>query len=109
MTCRVILFLLLTATVSAAHSWYPFECCSGYDCHPIECHELTTLDDQRVLYSPGPKTVIEFPPPRQSVHRLTATATSVLSRLTALHTAFSFALPLDNDLGWVLGRRGVLN
>jgi len=62
MTCRVILFLLLTATVSAAHSWYPFECCSGYDCHPIECHELTTLDDQRVLYSPGPKTVIEFPP-----------------------------------------------
>lgn len=29
-----IAFFLLTAS-ALAHSWYPYECCSDLDCHPV--------------------------------------------------------------------------
>jgi hypothetical protein len=31
--------LLLTGFL-LAHDWYPAECCSGQDCHPVPCEEI---------------------------------------------------------------------
>jgi hypothetical protein len=32
--------LLAAATPSAAHDWYPMECCSGLDCAPVDTVEI---------------------------------------------------------------------
>lgn len=32
----ILLVVLFLPTVSRAHDWYPIECCSGYDCAPVE-------------------------------------------------------------------------
>jgi hypothetical protein len=41
MLLRIILFLsLMFATPAVAHDWYPFECCSGLDCAPVEKAEV---------------------------------------------------------------------
>lgn len=31
----ILLAACLSASPAAAHDWYPWECCSGYDCGPI--------------------------------------------------------------------------
>jgi len=30
------LFVLMIAAPARAHDWYPIECCSGYDCAPVD-------------------------------------------------------------------------
>jgi len=40
--------LAFATTPTAAHSWYPIECCSGQDCHPIACDQLEEIDDGRI-------------------------------------------------------------
>lgn len=32
--------LFLTATSASAHDWYPWDCCSGHDCAPVERAEV---------------------------------------------------------------------
>lgn len=42
---KYIFFTLLTSILliggTKAHEWYPPACCSGDDCHPVECSSLT--------------------------------------------------------------------
>jgi hypothetical protein len=33
-----VIFLLTTPAV--AHDWYPYQCCSDQDCHPIPCETI---------------------------------------------------------------------
>lgn len=35
------LLCVIGATNAASHDWYPIECCSGYDCAPVEHVENT--------------------------------------------------------------------
>lgn len=36
-----ILFISIILTGgSIAHEWYPYACCSGNDCHPVDCESL---------------------------------------------------------------------
>jgi len=35
-----LLSLMVIATPAVAHDWYPFECCSGLDCAPVEKAEV---------------------------------------------------------------------
>lgn len=42
---------LMIATPASAHDWYPIECCSGYDCAPVEQAELQHGGDQLVVTS----------------------------------------------------------
>jgi hypothetical protein len=42
---RALLILLLSTGFAVAHSFYSPECCSGFDCKPI--------DSKRVAYAPG--------------------------------------------------------
>lgn len=41
----LLLALTFVSTAALAHSWYPWECCGGSDCEPI--------DDKRVQVVPG--------------------------------------------------------
>jgi hypothetical protein len=34
----------LIVSPAGAHSWYPKECCSGNDCRPVPCAELTKIN-----------------------------------------------------------------
>jgi hypothetical protein len=34
------LAVLVAAGGAGAHNWYPVECCSGYDCAPLEAHRV---------------------------------------------------------------------
>lgn len=36
----IIFISLVTLGVAHAHDWYPFNCCSGNDCHPIPCEAI---------------------------------------------------------------------
>ena len=38
--CAIFLFLC-TYNTAYAHSWYPWECCSGMDCAPVEKFSMT--------------------------------------------------------------------
>lgn len=46
----VALTLVCSITDSIAHSWYSPSCCSGQDCHPVPCEELTELTDGGYKY-----------------------------------------------------------
>lgn len=35
----ILLIFFLTTSVSA-HEWYDASCCSGQDCHPIDCEDI---------------------------------------------------------------------
>jgi hypothetical protein len=37
----VLAIALLWAVMALAHSWYPLDCCSGRDCHPVPCAEIS--------------------------------------------------------------------
>ena len=41
----LILFSLGTAAPAAAHSWYPYECCSSLDCMPADDVRRDALGD----------------------------------------------------------------
>ena len=47
--CRVLLVLALSANGAYApamgHEWYPQHCCSGQDCKPVNCAEISVLPD----------------------------------------------------------------
>ena len=34
---------MLDKLIQLAHSWYPISCCSGEDCRPVPCEQLTEL------------------------------------------------------------------
>lgn len=36
----VALALLASAHQAMAHDWYPANCCSGTDCHPVPCEAI---------------------------------------------------------------------
>lgn len=36
---------LLLASFLLAHSFYSYECCTGKDCHPVPCSEITEADN----------------------------------------------------------------
>ncbi len=52
----LVLFLITNA--AHAHSWYPWECCSGYDCAPIPLAQtpreerggFTLIDGRHISY-----------------------------------------------------------
>ncbi len=46
------LVALLLATGAHAHSWYDGRCCSGRDCHPVPCEDLSQGPDGSVTYRP---------------------------------------------------------
>jgi hypothetical protein len=37
--------ILLTAMWLLAHAWYPSQCCSDHDCHPVPCDEIHSDGD----------------------------------------------------------------
>jgi hypothetical protein len=39
-------------SLALAHSWYPLECCSGQDCHPVPCETLRENRDGSLTYTP---------------------------------------------------------
>lgn len=48
---RAFLVAALPApTFAYAHSWYPYECCSGKDCKPVACDEIEELKDGTFRY-----------------------------------------------------------
>ncbi len=46
------LVALLLATSAQAHSWYDGRCCSGRDCHPVPCDDLSQDPDGSVTFRP---------------------------------------------------------
>ena len=38
---------------ASAHSWYPPECCSGQDCHPVPCETLRGEMNGGLTYLPA--------------------------------------------------------
>lgn len=46
------LVMLVSAVPAGAHSWYDGRCCSGSDCHPVPCEQLTTGPDGSVTFTP---------------------------------------------------------
>lgn len=36
----ITLLVILLATPSRSHEWYPWECCSGIDCHEVPASEV---------------------------------------------------------------------
>ncbi len=56
---RLLRTLTLALTLSAglgpaawSHSWYPIECCSGQDCHPVPCESLRENGNGSLTYTP---------------------------------------------------------
>lgn len=44
--CKIIVaFGVLVPAVARAHDWYPQQCCSGQDCRPVPCDEITASPD----------------------------------------------------------------
>jgi len=39
------LALALATHRAPAHEWYPKNCCSDQDCHPVACEEITSSPD----------------------------------------------------------------
>lgn len=40
----IAVVLMLLSSGALAHDWYPQDCCSGEDCHPVPCEEIR-MDD----------------------------------------------------------------
>ena len=45
----VLVTAALFATVAAAHSWYPFECCNDDDCAPVTASELSASGQSSIM------------------------------------------------------------
>jgi hypothetical protein len=66
----VLLFLTMVAPASA-HEWYPIECCSGYDCAPVEQTKISDVAELIVTSKHGTGVVPETMPRRESKdHRM---------------------------------------
>lgn len=50
MRSLVILGVLLSATYASAHSFYEYECCSDYDCAPLEETKIEEKDGGWTLW-----------------------------------------------------------
>jgi hypothetical protein len=56
---RLIAFLLgftlmwgvIGTRAALSHEWYPNECCSGQDCHPVPCNEIHLIANEWVYKS----------------------------------------------------------
>lgn len=55
MAIRWLLALLLLTQPAAAHDWYPWDCCSGYDCAPAQSAAVS--DDASLLVTSKHGTV----------------------------------------------------
>jgi len=51
------LLALMIPAPASAHDWYPIECCSGYDCAPVEQAEFRGGDTLIVTSKHGTGTV----------------------------------------------------
>ncbi len=51
------LLALMIPAPASAHDWYPIECCSGYDCAPVELAERREGDTLIVTSKHGTGTV----------------------------------------------------
>ena len=49
---RGAVVLTLLASSAHAHSWYDGRCCSGRDCHPVPCDQLSQDTDGSVTFRP---------------------------------------------------------
>ena len=47
-----VLVSVLAMTPAAAHSWYDSRCCSGRDCHPVPCEQLSVAADGSAVFLP---------------------------------------------------------
>lgn len=73
MLIRLLLLLLplLLVTPANAHDWYPIECCSGYDCAPVEQAKLHDGSELVVTSKHGTGIVPAAMPRRESKdHRM---------------------------------------
>jgi hypothetical protein len=50
LVCSVAAGLMLVNGTATAHSWYPHECCSENDCHPVPCAELVLTPEGDVKW-----------------------------------------------------------
>jgi hypothetical protein len=46
----VAVIVLAPPAAALAHSWYPYECCSNRDCHPVACEALIDGPDGSLRY-----------------------------------------------------------
>jgi hypothetical protein len=66
MSIRWLLPALLMVTPAKAHDWYPWDCCSGYDCAPVDYAELLPNADLLVTSRHGTTVVPASFPKRDS-------------------------------------------
>src|SRR5262249_4201649 len=50
LVCSLAAGLMLVNSTATAHSWYPHECCSENDCHPVPCAELVLTPEGDVKW-----------------------------------------------------------
>src|SRR5262245_18286521 len=50
LVCSLAAGLMLVNSTATAHSWYPNECCSDNDCHPVPCAELVLTPEGDVKW-----------------------------------------------------------
>ena len=64
---QLIPLLIISSTPASAHDWYPWDCCSGMDCAPVERTELMPNADMRVTSKHGTAVVPATFPKRDSL------------------------------------------
>lgn len=60
------LCLMLAALPASAHDWYPWDCCSGFDCAPVDRAELLPSSELLVTSKHGTALVPATFPTRDS-------------------------------------------
>lgn len=50
---RIVFMAPLLAYPAQAHEWYSPQCCSGRDCHPVNCEDLHENADGSLTYGPS--------------------------------------------------------
>ncbi len=65
MLCMAAVLLFLAVAAASAHDFYPIECCSGYDCAPVDKAEMTSptyvAPAEANALAPGEPTVFGMP------------------------------------------------
>lgn len=46
----ITLGVISLTSYTEAHSWYPFVCCGGQDCHPVPCSDLINTGKDYVYH-----------------------------------------------------------
>lgn len=62
----LVLCALIISVPAAAHDWYPWECCSGFDCAPVERAELLPDAGMLVTTKHGTTVIPASLPRRES-------------------------------------------